>query len=509
MEERNKTSDKETTADFANTAVLSLANSSANDIDEFIRFIDGNQIAPVARIKGLPVYRLRDYHTNRRCYIVNELASIPTEVPDKLEYSLLGSYLVFCDADAIINSLPERYMVPLEIINVVTAGISAQPLTPAELRLAAQMICGIELKDAADNDSVSIETKRSQLKSITAKLGVSRQQGLLRMLLPEIAHLTNPASWDKTGQRLLNRYAADYLPADVRCHSLSDHQGKSVRIIDFGPVRGKPVLMLHSMIFPDITSEDVQLAQELGLRLIWPLRPGLLDVKPELKSSSQYCTEVIEGIELAWEHLCGEPVPIIAMVSSAWHASAFAKLHPQRVKHITFAATCFSAGRYDNSLRYFGSSVAELCSRNTWLMSRTVDFIRKSMHDTSRFSATIKQVFRKSAPDINILERECDADNDGQRLRTAMVDSPESVKHDYFNQVHFNWATVTELTMPVQFIHGAQDSLHPVSDLKKLLFGLSNPRLVIFEQTGHIMQYEHFHQLIRECVKSWERGTAG
>lgn len=505
MEERNRNSGESASQDFANNAVLSLAESTADDIDAFIRFIDDNQFAPVARIKGLPVYRLRDYNANRRCYIVNELSPMPTEVPAKLEYTILGSYLVFCDADAVVNSVPEKYMVSLEIINAATNGVSVQPLTPAELRLAAQMVCGMELKAAADNDNVSIETKRSQLKAITAKLGVSRQQDLLRLLLPAMAHLTNPASWDKTGQRLLNRYAADYLPADVCCHSLSDHQGKSVRIIDYGPVRGKPVLMLHSMIFPDITAEDVQLAQELGLRLIWPLRPGLFEAKPELMSSAQYCDEVIEGIELAWEHLCGEPVPLIAMVSSAWHAVAFAKRHPPRVKHITFAATCFSAGRYDNSIRYFGSSVAELCSRNTWLMSKTVDFLRKSMHDTNRFAATIKQVFRKSAPDIRVLKRECDSVNHGQRLRTAIVDSPESIKHDYFNQVHFNWSTVTNLMMPVQFIHGAQDSLHPVSDLKKLLAGISGPPLVVFEEAGHIMQYEHFHRLIRECVESWEK----
>jgi len=269
--------------------------------------------------------------------------------------------------------------------------------------------------------------------------------------------------------------------------------------MDYGPQRGKPVLVLHSMIFPDITADDLEFAHTNNLRFIWPIRPGILQSPSIPQSVQDYCTKTVEGMELVWEHFCGEPVSIVAMVSSAWHATAFAEKHPGKVADISFAATCFSAGKYENNLVYFGSSVAELCSRNTWLMTKTVDYLRSSVDDINTFRKTINRIFQNSAPDTDVLFREFDAPYYGQRIKTALVNSPESVKHDYFNQVHFRWSRITKLTMPVKFIHGEKDSIHKLTDVKRLLRGFSdNPQYIklhTLPNSGHILQYEHLSSL--------------
>ena len=232
-----------------------------------------------------------------------------------------------------------------------------------------------------------------------------------------------------------------------------------------------------------------------------------MEATPKPKSVKEYTTETLEGIGLAWENMCGQPVPVIAMVSSAWHATAYAAAHPQKISEITFAATCFSAGKYENNLVYFGSSVLELCSHNAWLMTKTIDYIQKNVDEIETFKKTIKRAFTNSKPDCDVLEREFDSPFHGERIKMALIRSPESVKHDYFNQVHFSWASIGNLNVPVKFFHGSEDSIHKIPDLKRLINSIGDVPLVVNQDTGHIMQYEHFHSLLTQSLGLADHGS--
>lgn len=61
--------------------------------------------------------------------------------------------------------------------------VSTFALTHAEAEVAIQLANGLSLKDIANQKRASMETIRSQLKSIFGKLGVHRQQDLVRTLL--------------------------------------------------------------------------------------------------------------------------------------------------------------------------------------------------------------------------------------------------------------------------------------------------------------------------------------
>lgn len=484
----------------ARSAVLSLSGSDQKSVENFGLYVTENRLTPVGRVQGLPVFRLIDFQSENHCYLINERAVSSEAKPSSVEFTIIEEYLLVSGRYDSSDTVTEKYIISLEIINRIVFRLVGLKLTPKEIRLTAQILIGLNLQSAANADNVSIETKRSQIKSIINKLNVERQIDVVRILLPELSLLADVSAWDSEGQSLFNQYANRYLPDDVRCNRMVDKAGKTVRIIDYGPVRGKPVIILHSMIFPDITNEDVEFALKNNLRLIWPIRPGILESTPIPKSVKHYSRETIEGIDLAWENLCGEPVHVIAMVSSAWHAAKYATTYPRKVSGITFAATCFSAGKYENNLAYFGSSIMELCSRNVWLMTKTVDFIQKNVEDVSTFGNTIKRVFLQSDPDSDVLEREFSSPFYGERIKMVMVRSPESVKHDYFNQIHFSWLSIGTLKIPVKFIHGSQDSIHKISDLKRLIKNIGNASLTVMENTGHIMQYEHFQSLVRNAL---------
>ncbi len=70
--------------------------------------------------------------------------------------------------------------------------VSLYGLTRAEARLAAKLAEGLSLEEVSDEFDISIETARSQLKSIFAKTGARRQSELMAKLLTSVmAHSTN------------------------------------------------------------------------------------------------------------------------------------------------------------------------------------------------------------------------------------------------------------------------------------------------------------------------------
>jgi DNA-binding CsgD family transcriptional regulator len=63
-------------------------------------------------------------------------------------------------------------------------------LTPAEAKITEKLATGLDPKQIADALGSSINTVRTQVKSILAKTGVSRQADLIRLVatLPQVAH---------------------------------------------------------------------------------------------------------------------------------------------------------------------------------------------------------------------------------------------------------------------------------------------------------------------------------
>ena len=59
-------------------------------------------------------------------------------------------------------------------------------ITRAEARLASMLADGMSMEEAAEALLVSIQTVRSQLKSVFAKTGVTRQAELVALLLSDM-----------------------------------------------------------------------------------------------------------------------------------------------------------------------------------------------------------------------------------------------------------------------------------------------------------------------------------
>jgi len=62
-------------------------------------------------------------------------------------------------------------------------------LTPAESRVAQKLMAGLSTQEVADQNAVSINTVRTQVKSLLSKTDCRRQSQLVRLLYRSVASL--------------------------------------------------------------------------------------------------------------------------------------------------------------------------------------------------------------------------------------------------------------------------------------------------------------------------------
>ncbi|WP_425419646.1 hypothetical protein [Oricola indica] len=385
---------------------------------------------------------------------------------------------------------------PTDIIPATMRSRGLEPPSPAETRLAALLLAGKSLSEAAETDGLAYETRRNQFKSLANKMRLSRQQDVVRVLLQDALLALMPAIATSQEHEYLHDYADRFLPDGVRVSILSQRNGPPARILDYGPLTGRPVIVLHPMIFPDIAHDNLAFATANDIRVILPLRPGLLERDAPRKDHASHRKEALTCVETAWKQMCGVPAPILALVSSGALATTFAAKHPDKTASITYAATCYSAGHYKPSTAYFGASVAELALRSEPILTKTMAMLKQQFAPRERFEPAIKRIFSGSTPDTDILAREFSAPHHGARIMQAVLNSENSIRQDYFNQVHFDWASVRKLQTPVRFVHGEADSIHSSKDMERLYEMAGEPPRTKVAGVGHLFQYDHLDALI-------------
>nr|WP_311529055.1 alpha/beta fold hydrolase [uncultured Ralstonia sp.] len=153
--------------------------------------------------------------------------------------------------------------------------------TPAETRLIQQLITGRALDEAAQNLSISINTAKTQLKSVFEKVGVKRQSELVHAIYatplwlkvegtaPSSAHLHEPA------------IPGDPIGIRTRDSQLTLPDGRRLAWSDTGDPDGLPVILMHAIAGSrHLRHPDDRILYEQGVRLIVPERPGIGDSDP-------------------------------------------------------------------------------------------------------------------------------------------------------------------------------------------------------------------------------------
>ncbi|MDX8352934.1 hypothetical protein [Cognatiyoonia sp. IB215182] len=141
-------------------------------------------------------------------------------------------------------------------------------LTDAEIAVARLLHQGQSAVDIAEARERSLETIRTQIKSIMVKTDTRKQAGFVQFL----SHLQYVVGMPTADITLPPAKAADRTAFERR--SIAMPCGRSLSVFEYGTRHGKPVIYCTTSSRPEETAEWREAIFDANLRVIAPNRPG-------------------------------------------------------------------------------------------------------------------------------------------------------------------------------------------------------------------------------------------
>lgn len=206
-------------------------------------------------------------------------------------------------------------------------------LTDAETEIAVLLASGTIPQEIASNRSVSLQTVRTQIKSIKAKTKTRNLPDLVRLLCGFSAGMVVPAG--KSRQETAAEFA---LNPTVETLVLPD--GRRMEYVEQGDRNGRPVLLLHNMPYGVYLPGAAQrFARDNGLRIIAPYRPAHGDSDPlPAMPPEKYLDQVVDDMKELADALALPPVALLGNGGGSSFAVRFATAFPDRVSNIVMVS---------------------------------------------------------------------------------------------------------------------------------------------------------------------------
>jgi len=371
-------------------------------------------------------------------------------------------------------------------------------LSNSEQEILKTLVQGQSLADLAKQRERSIETVRTQAKSLLAKTGVGSQLDLVR-LFAAITLITPELDIPIYGR------PDDPTPAGSLTLTLPDK--RQMQVDTHGPATGRPVIFLHNMYSGTIMPRPVlQALDRYGLKLICPWRAGF--AKSTAHASEPASPERAFASDLAFlldtlgigETIC------VGHMSSAVYAAAAAALMPDRIrdaaaiagfppflsrKHIDRLPTW--PRLYAYTARYFPKALS-LLVRGTFglLVTNRIEVLFDNLFAGEPFDIDVVASAGNRELFLNDFRRAFEQGTDGYETDAALAAS--------------DWSAWLGRLAPrrMTFIHGVRDPVTPFDLVSEIATRRPEIELRPIDNAGQFVLYQSPEEVLGLVAKLME-----
>ncbi len=370
-------------------------------------------------------------------------------------------------------------------------------LTDAEIEIVRQLVSGLTLNDIADQNSKSLNTVRTQLKTIQKKTGAKSQVEIVRLVSGLFSVIDAPISAEginvyRDGPRVFTTSGGWSCPVHV-----------------YGPKEGTPVLFLHGMLDGcAVTGKFIDLLERQRLRLIAPERPHFGDADPDngdIASAPQRLAQSVEqlldrfGIRstvvlghmagsvyaFASHHHLGDRIAGICNVSGGVPIESIAQIRSMNTRQRVVAMTA----KFTPSLLPFIVKTG----------IRQLDMGGEEAFLSALYSSSLVDYETAKLPEIyNII-------TGGYHF--SIRQGHKAFQTDSYHVVR-DWSEYIEsCDVPVRLIHGKYDPVVDIESVEALSARKSNFQFVADESAGQLVLHQNpdliiknLKALVDECL---------
>ena len=366
-------------------------------------------------------------------------------------------------------------------------------LTAAEVEIVRGITLGLPLKEIAEQRGRSIETVRTQARSILAKTETHSQSELVRVVLG----LMDVALIPSGGAEGM---ATSGTLAPVAFRHIRGPDGRRLEYIEFGDPRGRPVLFMHLdyglIRWP---AEAERAASQRGLRVIVPVRAGYGRSALHDKGTDhiQGCAEDYAAV---LEHLGVSRAAVICLGADLRFALALQVARPGLVSGILGCAAQLplrSAAQYDRMDKWQRFILA-----NARYAPKVLPFLVQAGFSLARKLGKEKffaQVNGGSPADMATFAN--------PTVREAVMAGSEVClgdklsAHEAFTRECISserdWSALIHAAPgPVWLLQGDQDPQTPMQTIRELMGDYPKLQVEFLPQTGQLLFFKEWRQVL-------------
>ncbi len=371
-------------------------------------------------------------------------------------------------------------------------------LTPAEVEIVRGITLGLPLKDIAEQRGRSVETVRTQARSILAKTETHSQSELVRVVLGLMDVALIPTA------------GAEPLPdtgglAPVVFRQMRGPGGRRLDWIEFGDAKGVPVLFMHldyGLIRWPAAAELA--ARQQGLRVIVPVRAGY--GRSDLHGKgTDHITGCTEDYAAVLEHLGVAQAAVICLGADLRFALNLAITRPGLISGILGCAaqlplrTAVQYERMDKWQRFILANARYAPKVLPFLVQAGFSLARRLGKE--KFFA---QVNGGSPADMETFAR--------PEVREAMLagsevclgarlSAHEALTRECISSERDWSALVTACHVPVLLLQGDQDPQTPVQTIRELMGEFAQLRVEFVPQAGQLLFFKEWPQVLARLAE--------
>jgi len=366
-------------------------------------------------------------------------------------------------------------------------------LTVSEKRVIFQILIGHNLPEASRQDRVSVETKRSQLKSATTKLECNGQSSLMRLIVSQLIHLLYVCEEETSHMEMTESFTSRYFGGTSRLMAQRLSNGHLMRFWEFGPRNGYPILAMHGYLFPFLVLYSERELEKHNIRLILPLRGGFLDSQ-SAKSVITVETLAEENLELFSETTDSKPISILGHNMGAIYAMILATRQPARFRHVIGASVCLMQEQKNKPASVatkFMDGMRKLATESDIYEIAVRQFQKAVLMNNQVSKIVLRRIFKNSMHDLTVINGTKDKKSAFEWFREIAVNSVLGASSDLALISRDLEKTLNKVPIPIHFIHGPEDPYTNVDELHELAAFSSDAQCQLLTAGGHYAAASH------------------
>lgn len=358
-------------------------------------------------------------------------------------------------------------------------------LTATEIAIIDAMMQGADAAEIAARRSTSVQTVRTQIKSIREKTETRSQMELVRMVAG-LSSLEENAPGGRTGTGARRAYRR---PRHHLVQPLPN--GDRIEYVRQGPKSGRPVVVLHAALFGfNWPRAAVDRLTHAGYTLYFPARPGYGDSTPAVAAPT--LEEEVANLRLFVDALGLGDLSVVGQGLASAHAMALSIPIQNRVRCVIALAGYLPVdlGAMFADMSPWQRAVLHAARVSPRLM-RFYGQIGQKMMSRIGPREFFRRTYATSAADIAVAE-------DPEMLALLQISynlvqaQPSLALATDFQHVMRDWRPVFDkVRTPITMIHGDQKQVLAPSVAREFCDGHAHMEMRLLPGAGQLIAYSH------------------